>query len=117
MSKPSAMSAPATTRLETWQPEGVTIRSGNPAGRGFTLFEDYSDGARGTGFFECDPAVTEYTLEYNEFIYVIEGEARIVLDDGSAVEVGPGDCAFLPKGHLSTWTFKTKFKEFWVLCD
>ncbi|MER5438429.1 cupin domain-containing protein [Streptomyces sp. NPDC002790] len=117
MKNPGAMSAPRTTPLETWQPEGVTLRSGTPAGRGFTLFEDHRDGARATGFFECDPAVTEYLLEYNEFIYVIEGQARVELDDGSAVELGPGDCAFLPKGHRSTWTFRSTFKEFWVLCD
>lgn len=107
----------AEVPLESWQPEGVTILSGDPAGRGFTLFEDYTDGVRATGVFECDPATTRYTLTDNEIIYVLEGEARIELDNGSVVEVGPGDMAFLPKGHESTWTFKSRFKEFWVLAD
>lgn len=107
----------ATATMETWQPDGVTILSGEPAGRGFTLHEDRSDGARGCGFFECDPAQTRYELTDNEMIYVLEGEARIELEDGTAIEIKAGDAAFLPKGHMSTWTFKTRFREFWVLTD
>lgn len=103
--------------LETWQPEGVTVLSGTPAGRGFTLHEDFANGARGCGFFECDPSQTTYELTENEMIYVLEGEARIELEDGSAIEVKAGDAAFLPQGHTSTWTFKTRFREFWVLAD
>lgn len=103
--------------LETWQPDGVTILEGDPAGRGFTLHEDYEDGARGAGFFECDPSKTTYMLETNEIIYVIEGEVTIELDNGSRVELKPGSSAFLPAGHMSTWTFHSKFREFWVLAD
>jgi uncharacterized cupin superfamily protein len=107
----------ADTALEDWQPEGVTIHEGEPNGRGFTLFEDYEGGARATGIFECDPARTTYMLEYNEIIHVLEGSATIELDNGSRVELQPGDIAFLPKGHLSTWTFHSRFKEFWALAD
>ena len=107
----------AETVLETWQPEGVTIHEGAPNGRGFTLFEDFGNGARATGIFECDPAKTTYMLEYNEIIHVLEGTVTIELDNGSCVELAPGDIAFLPKGHLSTWTFHTRFKEFWALAD
>jgi len=103
--------------LEHWQPEGVTILEGEPRGRGFTLFEDFADGARATGIFECDPARTSYVLENNEIIYVLEGRATIALDNGSTVELSPGDFAYLPKGHLSIWTFHTRFKEFWALAD
>lgn len=111
-------SATATSvQFESWQPEGVTVLSGSPAGRGFTLHEDFTNGARGCGFFECEPSQTTYMLTENEMIYVLEGEARIELDDGSAIEVKTGDAAFLPQGHTSTWTFRTKFREFWVLAD
>jgi uncharacterized cupin superfamily protein len=107
----------AAVELETWQPEGVTILAGDPAGRGFTLFEDFEHGARGTGVFECDPGKTTYTLEYNEIIYVLEGEVTIELANGSKVDLRPGMQAFLPAGHLSTWTFHSKFREVWVLAD
>lgn len=107
----------STVSLETWQPDGVTVLDGDPSGRGFTLYEDFADGARGTGFFECDPSKTTYRLEFNEIIYVLEGEATIEIDSGSKVDVKAGDIAFLPLGHMSTWTFHTKFREFWVLAD
>ncbi|PKH38505.1 hypothetical protein SAMN05192575_11615 [Nocardioides alpinus] len=107
----------ATVELESWQPEGVTILDGDPAGRGYTLFEDYDKGARGTGVFECEPSKTTYTLEFNEIIYVLEGEVTIELENGSKVDLKAGMQAFLPAGHTSTWTFHTKFREVWVLAD
>lgn len=106
-----------TVELETWQPDGVTIHEGDPAGRGFTLFENYEGGARATGVFECEPSKTTYTLEFNEIIYVLEGEVTIELENGSRVDLKAGMQAFLPAGHLSTWTFHTKFREVWVLAD
>ncbi|MDN4172360.1 cupin domain-containing protein [Nocardioides sp. SOB77] len=107
----------ATVDLETWQPVGVTIHEGDPAGRGFTLYESDENGTRGTGVFECDPGKTTYTLEYNEIIYVLEGEVTIELENGSKVDLRAGMQAFLPAGHVSTWTFHTKFREVWVLAD
>lgn len=107
----------ADVALETWQPDGVRILSGDPAGRGFTLHEDFENGARGAGIFECEASKTSYVLETNEIIYVLEGEVTIELDNGSRVDLKIGDMAFLPAGHLSTWTFHTKFREFWVLAD
>lgn len=107
----------AEVTLVSWQPDGVTLLDGDPAGRGFTLYEDYQNGARGTGIFECDPSKTTYRLDFNEIIYVLEGEATIEIDNGSRVHVKAGDMAFLPAGHLSTWTFHTRFREFWVLAD
>ncbi|GGB21665.1 hypothetical protein GCM10011492_09450 [Flexivirga endophytica] len=103
--------------LETWQPEGVTILEGDPSGRGFTLHEDFAEGARGTGIFECAPSKTTYRLEFNEIIYVLAGEATIEIENGSRVDLKAGDFAFLPAGHMSTWTFHTRFREFWVLAD
>lgn len=107
----------ASVELETWQPEGTTILEGDPAGRGFTLFEDLNNGARGTGVFECDPGKTTYKLEFNEIIYVLEGKVTIELENGSKVDLKAGMQAFLPAGHISTWTFHTKFREVWILAD
>lgn len=107
----SAAAAP----LESWQPEGVTILRGDPAGRGFTLFEQQAGPFFGTGVFACDPATTTYELTENEIIYVVEGSVSIALDEGAAVHLTVGDLAFLPKGHTSTWTFHSSFKEVWFL--
>lgn len=105
-----------STELEPWQPEGVTILDGEPRGRGYVLYEDWGeDGVVVTGIFACEPATTRYRLEQRETIHVLEGQVRIELDSGDAVELGPGDIATLPAGHMSTWTFRTPFKEFFVL--
>jgi uncharacterized cupin superfamily protein len=48
---------------------------------------------------------------------VLEGEVTIELANGSKVDLRPGMQAFLPAGHLSTWTFHSKFREVWVLAD
>ncbi len=109
--------AAADAPLEAWQPDGVTVLQGDPDGHGFTLFEQSSGPAFGTGVFACDPATTTYELTSNEIIYVLEGRASIALDDGDPVELSAGDLAFLPKGHLSRWTFHTYFKEIWFLVE
>jgi len=104
----------ATVDLELapWQPEGVTIVEGDPQGRGATIHEAAQDGRFvGVYVFACQPARTSYVLEHNEILHVLEGEVEISLDDGSTVHLGPGDVAFLPKGHTSHWWFKTPFRE------
>lgn len=106
----------ANAALESWQPDGVTIRSGNPDGHGFVLHERENP-AFGTGIFACEPSATSYKLTSNEIIYVLEGSVSIALDDGDAVLIEKGDLAFLPKGHTSHWTFHDKFKEVWFLVD
>jgi hypothetical protein len=102
--------------LESWQPDGVTIRSGNPDGHGFVLHEQDTP-SFGTGIFACEPAATSYELTSNEIIYVLEGSVSIALDDGDPIHIKQGDLAFLPKGHTSHWTFHGKFKEVWFLVD
>ncbi|MBS1886161.1 MAG: DUF861 domain-containing protein [Actinobacteria bacterium] len=105
-------STDGSPKLEPWQPEGVTIHEGEPNGRGFTLHEaGEGDGFVGAYLFECDPGRTSYRLVQNEILHVLEGEVEITLDDGSKVELSPGGVAFLTKGQMSHWWFKTRFKE------
>jgi uncharacterized cupin superfamily protein len=110
------VSATVDEALTSWQPEGVTILEGEPNGRGFTLIEREWEGQFfGAYLFACDPARTTYYLEHNELLFVLEGEVEISLDDGSKVELGPGGFAFLPRGQMSHWWFKTPFKEYAIV--
>jgi len=36
-------------------------------------------------------------------LYVISGRQKVVMDDGTELEVGPGEVAFIPPGH-DGWT-------------
>jgi len=46
---------------------------------------------------------------------VLEGEARIEIEDGPLLELKPGDMACLPTGAVTTWHLALPFKEMWVL--
>lgn len=37
--------------------------------------------------------------QVNHFIYVLSGRTRVVMADGSEMELGPGDLATVPPGH------------------
>jgi uncharacterized cupin superfamily protein len=58
---------------------------------------------------------TIWVPEQRETILVLEGNARIEIDSGPTLELGPGDVASLPAGAQTTWHITTPFKEFWVL--
>jgi quercetin dioxygenase-like cupin family protein len=45
------------------------------------------------------PMVGTHSCEFPHFIYVISGRMRVVMDDGTEVELRPGDVASIPPGH------------------
>jgi uncharacterized cupin superfamily protein len=56
-----------------------------------------------------------WTLPARETILILEGAARIEIDQGSVLELTAGDIASLPAGARTTWHLTTPFKEFWVI--
>jgi uncharacterized cupin superfamily protein len=48
-------------------------------------------------------------------LVVLEGEARVEIEDGPVLELKVGDMACLPKGAATTWHLTLPFKEMWVL--
>lgn len=96
--------------------EGGTVLDGTPNRRVHWLRnETTAESVLMAGLFTADPCVIgDYTLETDECIYVIEGEVRIEIAD-NVVDLGPGDIASFRKGSTSRWTFRTPFKEFFVL--
>jgi uncharacterized cupin superfamily protein len=57
----------------------------------------------------------QWTLPGRETFLVLEGAARIEIDDGQVLELTAGDIASLPAGARTTWYLTTPFKEFWVI--
>lgn len=52
----------------------------------------------GAGLMELlDGADFEWTLTYDEYDYVMEGELQIVLDSGTVLTGRPGDILYIPK--------------------
>jgi uncharacterized cupin superfamily protein len=65
-------------------------------------------------FTETTEPVT-WTLPGRETLLVLEGAARIDIDDGPVLELTAGDIASLPAGARTTWYLTTPFREFWVI--
>ena len=45
------------------------------------------------------PLVGTHSCEFPHFIYVISGRMRVVMDDGTELELRRGDVAAIPPGH------------------
>ena len=93
---------------ETWEPdpevggEMHVLCSGHGAESGLSRFTGTTDPVR-------------WTLPGRETILILEGTARIEIDEGPVLELAAGDIASLPAGARTTWHLTTPFKEFWVI--
>jgi len=64
---------------------------------------------------EADSQPPPWVLPQTQILLVLEGGARIDIEDGPTLDLGPGDMASLPKGAVTRWRLTLPFKELWVL--
>jgi uncharacterized cupin superfamily protein len=64
---------------------------------------------------EGDHPPIRWTLPGRETVLVLEGTARIQIDDGPILSVAPGDLFSIPAGADTVWHLTLPFKEFWVI--
>ena len=64
---------------------------------------------------DADLTPPTWTLPATEVVLILEGTARIEIEEGPELELKDGDMACLPKGAVTTWHLTLPFKEFWVL--
>ena len=64
---------------------------------------------------EADEQPPDWALPATQVLLVLEGAARIEIEDGPTLELGVGDMACLPKGAVTRWHLTLPFKEMWVL--
>jgi quercetin dioxygenase-like cupin family protein len=64
---------------------------------------------------DADSVPPVWTLPATQVLLVLEGEARIEIEDGPELNLKTGDMACLPKGAATTWHLTLPFKELWVL--
>jgi uncharacterized cupin superfamily protein len=98
----------SSVSAETWEPdpevggEMHVLCSGHGAESGLSRFTGTEGPVR-------------WTLPGRETILILEGAARIEIDEGPVLELAAGDIASLPAGARTTWHLTTPFKEFWVI--
>jgi len=56
-----------------------------------------------------------YSPPGRETLLVLEGAARIEIEDGPTLDLTVGSIASIPAGAKTTWHVTTPFKEFWVI--
>jgi uncharacterized cupin superfamily protein len=77
--------------------------------------ESGGEGQLSTGLWTCEPRTVPYTFPGDETFQVLEGELRIEMEGGDAVDLKTGDLVSFPKGRNATWTIKAPCKLFFVI--
>jgi uncharacterized cupin superfamily protein len=54
-------------------------------------------------------------VEADEVFVVLAGRATIAFDDGTVLEVGPGDVGVLPAGAATRWTIHEELRKVYVI--
>ncbi|MFI0262175.1 cupin domain-containing protein [Streptomyces sp. NPDC017056] len=88
--------------LEPEPLDPAQIISGEPVVTGKVLWES-PDGKQIRGIWQITPGVVTDT-EANELFVVVSGRATIEIENGPALEVGPGDACVLREGDRTRWT-------------
>ncbi|HAX25799.1 MAG TPA: hypothetical protein DEU95_09270 [Chloroflexi bacterium] len=92
----------ATTALDEWGTIGSALDG--PMGiRGREVWVS-PDKRVGTGIWECDAGRFRASFSGSgEFIQVVSGRMTCTAEDGTSVELGPGDAMTFPPGWAGEW--------------
>lgn len=91
------------------------ILEGTPNAR-LLLTADVGERGASAGFWSCDVGRYEFAFDYDEFIYVVEGEVAITdcRPGGPTRTLGPGDTAHFPTGCKTIWQITKKLTKYFV---
>ena len=98
--------------LEDWGPlEEATGPEMKTSGVSIWENEDGAD----SGVWECTPGPSHWTLETNEFIYVVAGRMTVTPEGGEPTELSAGNSAVFPKGWTGTWDIHETLRKLYVI--
>jgi uncharacterized cupin superfamily protein len=92
----------ASAGLEPADLDPAQVVAGSPEISELVLSES-ADGRVVRGIWQMTPGVVTDT-EADEVFVVLSGRATVDFEDGTAMEVGPGDVAVLTEGAKTRWT-------------
>lgn len=76
----------------------------------------WADAVADTGVWECGPG--EFTADRSgatEVCHIISGSGRVVGEDGTSADIGPGSLLVLPRGWRGTWLIKETVRKTYVM--
>lgn len=73
------------------------------------------DGQLFAGLWKHGVGTFDYVFPGDETFHVLEGNVRIAVQGGPAVDLKPGDVVSFTKGQASTWTITVPMKKFFVI--
>ena len=73
------------------------------------------DGQLFAGLWKHGAGTFEYVFPGDETFLVLEGNVRIAIQGGPAVDLKLGDVVSFTKGQASTWTITVPMKKFFVI--
>ncbi len=93
------------------------IEGAMPEQKNHTIFTNDA-GNFHVGTWESGPMVSKMLpFPTYEFVRMLEGEVTITEEDGTAQTFRGGDCFFVPKGTVCSWTIKTHVKKHYAILD
>lgn len=91
------------------------LDTGYPKDKVYThdLFSLEESPCLGCGIMEMEQTTFDWTLDYNEIDYVIDGTLTII-KDGTCVTAGPGEIILIPKGSKIQFSVPEKARFLYV---
>ena len=96
----------SSTTAESWKPDPEV------GGEMHVLVADETAYV-GMSRFRESTELERWRLPERETVLIIEGAARIEIEDGPTLELKVGDMASMPKGAVTTWHLTVPFQEVW----
>lgn len=94
--------------------EPAWILEGSPTARGTVLLQ--SDDKRvSSGLWSCTAGSFNWEFSWDEFVYVLEGEATITEEGGESYTLRAGDHAHFPRGLKTRWQVPKFVKKAFTL--
>ncbi len=90
------------------------IQEGTPAARGAVLTQS-KDKLLSSGFWSCTAGKFKWVFAWDEFVYILEGEATIREEGGATHTLKAGDIAHFPRGLTTTWHVPKFVRKFFTL--
>ncbi|MDF2140759.1 cupin domain-containing protein [Paenirhodobacter sp. CAU 1674] len=103
---------PAATDPETSRPDPEKLISGDPV---HTTWNVEDDRGLYCGIWQSTPGAWRCSYDEWEYCRILSGRAVITGDDGSRLEVGPGDSFILRPGFSGRWEVLETIRKDYVI--